>query len=333
MAGTIGHRYAGRGQELSALFGRSVQVEADAIVADGVRWPVVDDVIVTLEPARLPPRIGARLGAGGAAATTDFDPAIQRTFGDEWTHHGDVLTEHAEEFQRYFDLVDLDRLAGKRVADLGCGSGRWASFVAPRCDTLVVVDFSDAILVARENLRAHDNVIFVLGDVLDLPFGTDAFDLSYCLGVLHHLPVDALDACRRLAPLAPELLVYLYYGLDNRPRHFRAGLVAVTAARKRLSKVSDRRARDVLTWSITLGVYWPLARLGRLLPGRMGAAVPLGDTYGRSSVRRMRQDVEDRFFTGIEQRFTREQIAQLRDVFADVAISDGLPYWHFLCRR
>jgi len=317
--------YTGREAELADLFGaREVIVADDHLVVDGRRLPVVDDVIVALPSDRLP---------GGTGGET-YAPDVQRSFGAEWTAHPEILPEHRAEFDAYFDLVDLEQLRGARVADLGCGSGRWASFVAPHCDELVVVDFSDAIFVARRNLAEHRRTIFVMADVLDLPFRPDAVDFAYCLGVLHHLPVDALGACRRLAPLAPRLLVYLYYALDNRPWHFRLLLRPVTVARRVLSRVTGERTRAVLTWLIALTVYLPLALAGRAARRlRAGRFVPLGETYADSTVARMRQDVYDRFFTPIEQRFSRADIATLDDTFDRVAVSPGLPYWHFLCER
>lgn len=326
--------YEGREAELAAIFGATdVTVLDDAVEVDGRRLPVIDDVIVAVDPDRLPPRARAALGGTSTGATTsEFAEDIQYTFGEEWWAHGEVLPEHQREFDAYFDLVDLAGLADRRVFDLGCGSGRWASFVAPRCRSLVVVDFSDAIFVARRNLSDHENVVFVLGDVLDLPFTPGSADFAYCLGVLHHLPVDALDACRRLAPLAPELLVYLYYALDNRPAHYRLLLGAVTQVRRGLARIRSTRARNAASWLIAALVYWPLARLGRAL-GPRGKTIPLADTYGGSTLGRMRQDAYDRFFTRIEQRFSRAQIRELTDTFASVEISDGLPYWHFLLRR
>ena len=323
--------YDGRDAELADLFGATTVVVADDhLLVDGRRLEVVDDVIVALDAERLP----ARLRTGAVATGPAYAPDIQHTFGAEWTAHPDVLPEHQREFEAYFDLVDLDALADARVADLGCGSGRWASFVAPHCHTLVAVDFSEAIFVARDNLRAQPRTIFVLADVLDLPFRDDAFDFAYCLGVLHHLPVDALDACRRLARLSDDLLVYLYYALDNRPAYFRALLAPVTVVRRALARVSGEGARSVLTWVLTLTLYVPLAVLGRVA-ARLGVGryLPLGETYARSTVKRMRQDAYDRFFTGIEQRFSREQIRTLGDTFDEIEISEGLPYWHFRCRR
>ena len=321
-----GRYYEGREASLADIFGAaSVTVHDDHLVIDDRTVPVVGDVIVCLPDDRLPPRLAARTTSAGGG---EFDRDVQFTFGEEWSAHGEILPEHTDEFAAYFDLVDLDGLKDARVADLGCGSGRWATFVAPRCRELVLVDFSDAIFVARRNLEQHANVVFILGDVLQLPFRRGAFDLAYCLGVLHHTPVNALDATRRLAGMATTSLVYLYYALDNRPVHFRALFRVVDAVRRVLTRVRGRRSRAIISWTIAAGVYLPLSRLGRLIGARF---IPLADTYAGKSVKRMQQDAYDRFFTPIEQRFSRAEILSLSDTFDRVEVSPRLPYWHFLC--
>jgi hypothetical protein len=157
--------------------------------------------------------------------------------------------------------------------------------------------------------------------------------LAVCLGVLHHLPVNALDAARALRKYAPELLVYLYYALDNRPAYFRPLLAVVTAVRRWACRLRASVPREVLTWAIALSVYLPLIGVGHALrPVGAARRVPLYEAYTGKSLLRIRQDVYDRFFTPIEQRFTREEILTLRDSFREVMVSDGPPYWHFLCR-
>ena len=61
--------------------------------------------------------------------------------------------------------------------------------------------------------------------------------------------------------------------------------------------------------------------------------VPLYESYNGKGMERIRQDVYDRFFTSIEQRFSKKQIMELRDTFSDVIISEQLPYWHFICEK
>ncbi len=330
--------YAGKTESLRDLFGAAaVSVEPGRIRVDGRAFPVVDDVIILLEEPRLPPGVRRRIAAAGetdAPQSTAFAEDIQFTFGEEWRRFPEILPEHREEFLQYFDRVDTGSLAGKRVCDLGCGIGRWSWFLKDACRELVLVDFSEAIFVARRNLASAENVLYFLGDLKELPFRDDFADFLFCLGVLHHLPTDALEEVRALSRCSPVLLVFLYYALDNRPAYWRGLLSLAAGARLVLSKVRNSGARSWITWLLTLSVYLPLVGLGYLLrPLGLSRFVPLYDFYRGKSLLRIRQDVYDRFFTRIEQRFTKRRILSLADTFREVSVSDRPPYWHFLCRR
>lgn len=317
------NRYAGKTETLAALFGKSVTVTEDAVRVGDAVYPVIDDVIVLLPPERRP---------GAATADTAFAPDIQHTFGEEWKTYDAILPEHAAEFQRYFDLIDVNALGDARVADLGCGIGRWAHFLAPRCREIVLVDFSEAIFVAKRNLADRPNALFFMGDILALPFARGSFDFVYSLGVLHHLPAPCLDVVRALKPLAPRHLYFLYYALDNRPVYFRWLLTVVTGTRRLLCRVRGERARRVITKVLLWAVYLPLIALGRAadLVGA-GRRVPLYEFYRDRSRARIEQDVYDRFFTRIEQRVSRAEIGTLTDTYRAVTVSPDLPYWHFRC--
>jgi hypothetical protein len=65
----------------------------------------------------------------------------------------------------------------------------------------------------------------------------------------------------------------------------------------------------------------------------MGNLIPLYEGYRGNSLKRIEQDVYDRFFTQIEQRVTRKEIMSLKDTFSEIVISEGLPYWHFTCKK
>jgi SAM-dependent methyltransferase len=328
--------YSDKAGALADVFGAShVEVEEDNVVVDGTRFPVVDDVIVLLEPDQYTKHVTHLIDnspAVGPGTAGPFAADIQYTFGQEWQTHPDMLGEHESEFQNYFDLVQIDSLEDATVCDLGCGSGRWSYHLRHRCQQLILVDFSDAIFVARRNLRDCPTALFFMGDLTNLPFRAGFADLVVCLGVLHHLPVPALDAVRSLKPFARRGLFYLYYALDNRPFYFRLLLAPVSALRRLTARIRGQRMRDAVSWLLTLAVYMPIVLIGRLFNAvGLGKFVPLYETYGTKSVRRIRQDVYDRFFTRIEQRVDRASILGLRDTFASVTVSPNLPYWHFLC--
>src|SRR5947209_18925242 len=86
--------YLGEEQALAGIFGASsVVVHRDHIELDGLRFEVLDDVIVMLPSERLPAEAERRLTASGRRSdpAPGFAEDIQFTFGAEWTDHGTVL--------------------------------------------------------------------------------------------------------------------------------------------------------------------------------------------------------------------------------------------------
>ncbi len=304
---------------LQKIFGTSdLELQEHALRVGAQTFPIHQDVIDLLSSRHGP----------------HFAEDIQFTFGEEWKAHGEVRPEHAQEFAQYFDLVDLPSLQNKRVCDLGCGSGRWSTFLKDRCRELVLIDFSEGIYVARKNLQGADHCIFIRADLTQLPLADDFADFLFCLGVLHHLPVPCLEATRALRRLAPKQLIFLYYALDNRPFYFRVLLAIVTAVRMALARVRLPFLRKVFSLFGAVFLYLPLILMGHLLDWvGLGQAVPLYEFYKGKSLGRIQQDVYDRFFTRIEQRVSKAQILELKKDYAQVLVSEKLPYWHFLLVR
>jgi SAM-dependent methyltransferase len=266
----------------------------------------------------------------------NYDREVVDGFGEEWTRFnqgGLDETEAAALFERYFAIFPWDRLPAAAAGfDAGCGSGRWARFVAPRVGSLHCVDASEgALQVASANLARFDNCEFHLATVDSMPLDDGSLDFGYSLGVLHHIPdtASALRACvRKLKPGAP-FLVYLYYAFDNRPAWFRAIWKMSDYGRSVLSR-SPFRVRSLVCDALALGAYWPLARGARALE-MMGANVdnvPLS-AYRGQSFYVMRTDALDRFGTRLEQRFSREEIGRMMAAagLTDVTFHAGPPWW------
>jgi SAM-dependent methyltransferase len=266
----------------------------------------------------------------------NIDERVVEGFGEEWTRFDQADVGPAElrrTFDEYFAVFPWERLPPDAIGfDLGCGSGRWARFVAPRVGRLHCIDASAAALqVARRNLAAFTNCVFDQASVDALPLSDGSAHFGYSLGVLHHVPDTAagIRACaRKLAPGAP-LLLYLYYRFDNRPGWYSALWRLSDLPRRVISRLAagPRAAASSL---IALFVYWPLARFSRVVDaiGAPGHRLPL-HYYSRRSFYTMRTDALDRFGTALEQRFTRREIEQMmRDAgLRDIVFSDGPPYW------
>src|SRR3954471_18195319 len=219
------------------------------------------------------------------------DSDVVEGFGKEWTTFS-FGEKHAGElshiFASYFSIFPKETLTKAAVGfDAGSGSGRWAGFIAPLVGKLHCVDASsEALSVSKQNLEQYSNVEFHQASAGDLPFEAGSMDFGYSLGVLHHLPdtQSALAECARvLKPRAPFLL-YLYYAFDNRPGWFRAVWRVSDLGPAILCRLPF--ALQSLTCNIiAVTVYWPLARLSRLLEaiGFNVDAVPLS-IYGRRSL-------------------------------------------------
>lgn len=244
----------------------------------------------------------------------NIDSKVVAGFGDEWSRF-DQSRLSADElqsiFDEYFGIFPWESLPADAVGfDLGCGSGRWAKLVAPRVGLLHLIEPSDAINVARRNLRDEPNCEFHQKPVDEIPLADDSCDFGYSLGVLHHVPdtEDGLRKCvAKLKPGAP-FLVYLYYRFDNKPVWFKALWRVTDLVRSVVSKLPFglRYAASQILAGL---VYWPLARTSKILE-KLRLRVdnlPLSQ-YRNKSFYTMQTDALDRFGTRLERRFTKAEI-------------------------
>lgn len=270
------------------------------------------------------------------APGSNYDPDVLEGFGSEWSRFDQQAMGDAEAlelFTRYFARFPWSTLPERATGfDAGCGSGRWARFVAPRVGALYCVDGSRAALaVANRNLAAHTNCTFHLATIDSMPLTDGSMDFGYSLGVLHHIPdtQSALKACvKTLKPGAPFLL-YLYYAFDNRPAWFRLIWRASDVLRALLSRCPFR-LKSLVCDLCALTMYWPLARMARALEG-MGRSVdnfPLS-AYRNQSFYVMRTDALDRFGTRLEKRFTRAEMRVMMEQagLTDIQFNEESPYW------
>lgn len=289
--------------------------------------------------AKAPPVTIARMGEGLAESQSgqgNVDLRVVRAFGDEWTRfRNDSLSddELAAMFGVYTAIFPWDDLPDDPVGfDAGCGSGRWARLVAPKVGHLHCVDASEAALnVARQTLANDLNVEFHLEDISNMSLADDSCDFGYSLGVLHHVPDTELATRSCVAKLKPgaPFLVYLYYDPEDGGALRRALLRLVTGGRYVVSRL-PRRLKMLVTDSIALAVYLPLAGLARFLEriGRDPSAVPLFQ-YRERSLLVMRNDALDRFGTRLEKRFSRDEVRCLLEQagLERVMFSEDPPWW------
>ncbi|MCX7641866.1 MAG: class I SAM-dependent methyltransferase [Elusimicrobiales bacterium] len=312
---------------LKEIFDSSyVEIADSFIILNEKKYNIINDVIIIHDDL-----------INSKQNSLKYSLNVQKSFSHEWeTYHKILDDEHKKEFEMYFDIVDKKLIKNKRIADLGCGIGRWSYFLKDIAKELILIDFSTSIFIARKNFQKQTNVMFFMADITRLPFKKNFADFIFSLGVLHHIPQDTFTEIKKISEYAPVSLIFLYYNLDNRPVIWKVILKFVTLIRSILSKTENKKIKIVITKIITYTCYLPLINIGKLAEKffSKGKIIPLYEFYKNKTIERIEQDVYDRFFTSIEKRFSRKEIENnLKNCFTKIIFSEKLPYWHFLLIR
>jgi 2-polyprenyl-3-methyl-5-hydroxy-6-metoxy-1,4-benzoquinol methylase len=119
------------------------------------------------------------------AATIQHEPGTLEFFKE---HERLRLESEPAELQR--ELYEWDRHAGKRLLDVGCGTGYVASLYARGGATVTAVDIAErSVELTRQRLKLlHLTADVRVANAEALPFADGSFDVVSSFGVLHHTP-------------------------------------------------------------------------------------------------------------------------------------------------
>ncbi len=88
--------------------------------------------------------------------------------------------------------IDFSKISGKKILDIGTGSGWMAIVLAKRGYEVVSIDIDEGALQrAIETARAEDvadNIIFKKDDATRIAFPADCFDAAFSFDSMHHMP-------------------------------------------------------------------------------------------------------------------------------------------------
>jgi ubiquinone/menaquinone biosynthesis C-methylase UbiE len=118
-------------------------------------------------------------------------------------------------------LARLGASEAATVLDAGCGPGNLVPELARRYRHVCAMDASPRMVeIARSSTAGCDNVSYHVGDIEELPFADDVFDVVCSAGVIEYLPSleRALDEMRRV--LRPGGLLVLPTTNAAAPAHW-----------------------------------------------------------------------------------------------------------------
>lgn len=159
----------------------------------------------------------------------------------------DPITKYL--FKKRFYLVD-DYLRNESSArfskalDVGCGIGFLLPLLASYADEVVALDYSAPVMEYARFMAKKRNLnttSFVQGDIIDLPFEDDSFDLVVCMSVLEHFkdPKIPLSELKRVLKAGGILIAG--YPSETLLFHFlHTKASRIMPKRKKIQKIFDK---------------------------------------------------------------------------------------------
>lgn len=266
---------------------------------------------------------------------TNLDIKTVKSFGDEWSHFDQSLMSDKESykiFKNYFSIFPWKKLSKSAEGfDMGCGTGRWATYVAPRVKKLHCIDPSAAIHVAKKKLNKFKNIQFHQKSLDQTGLKKNSQDFGYLLGVLHYVPdaSSAIKSCVKLLKPGAPILLYIYYSLDNRPFWFKCIWTISNFLRIIISRL-PKFLNFLICDFIALFVYFPLAKISLFFQyvGLDFENFPLY-FYRNRSFYVMRTDSRDRFGTPLEKRYSKKEIYHMmkKAGLEKIKFKNTVPFW------
>ncbi len=126
----------------------------------------------------------------------------------------EAYAEHLEKetesyFARYMRLIEQYARGAENVLDLGCGTGLSSLMLSRVKRRVVGMDLSEFFLRRGGPLRKNPNLSLLSGDMLELPFANESFDLIGTYLVISFLPniPQALDEMVRVLRPGGSVLI------------------------------------------------------------------------------------------------------------------------------
>jgi len=237
---------------------------------------------------------------------TDKTRATSERFGHGWVAAGlpqpvtSPIPYHLHLMQQALGAPPFTGL----VLDAGAGEGIDLASVGlmPGCRAVGVELSNGGIRATAARISTVPHASLVQGNVLAMPFRSEAFDNAYSYGVVHHTvdPQAAVREIVRTVKPGGNVLIYVYEDFDRRGIHWQLALKLVNAFRRPISELSPATIRRVCV------LLAPLVFVACTMPSRYflwAKRFPYPATQN-PTMKSLIPDLYDRFAAPIEERYS-----------------------------
>lgn len=142
-----------------------------------------------------------------------IDKGSTERFGYEWNRYNKVIPEYELQFLKWVFPLTKEDFKGKRILDAGCGIGRnsyWPLIYGAK--DVFAFDYDPrTVEVSKRNLARFKNTKVIYMSIYDLK-EKDKFDISFSIGVVHHLekPREAIKNLVNATKKGGRVLIWVY---------------------------------------------------------------------------------------------------------------------------
>jgi SAM-dependent methyltransferase len=117
---------------------------------------------------------------------------VQQQWNDVWSSDSIQRNMAKLDYPEYWDIFDKFIPKNGRLLEAGCGLGKWINYFYSRNYNITGLDYSDVAVNELQKFNEHFKV--QLGDITNIPFENESFDVYLSFGVLEHLEDDNMLA-------------------------------------------------------------------------------------------------------------------------------------------
>ncbi|MBO4643357.1 MAG: methyltransferase domain-containing protein [Alphaproteobacteria bacterium] len=243
-------------------------IEGYLINKDGYKYKITDG---------LPDMIYDEVYVGDSVFARNYYTGISETY-DEYLHITFDLYKDSPENTRGFMVNLLELKDTDNVLEVSAGTGKDSEVILPKITKghLTLLDLTPAMLFkAQKNLEKFQNVDYVAGTALSLPFPDNYFDKLYCFTGVGHFP----DRKRALKEMARVVKVggRVVFSEKNIPLWLRDTTYGKICANNNPMFLQDAPLADIPVEARNLGIRWILGNVHYVVDYTVGDGEPTGN--------------------------------------------------------
>ena len=174
---------------------------------------------------------------------------FQKTQLDSYTN-----TTMSEDRIRTALPMPLESIKGLKIIEAGSGAGRFTEVLLKYGAIVYSFDLSNAVSANFANNMPHKNLTIFQGDIEDIPFNDNFFDISICLGVMQHTR-DFSKSLKEISRVTRAGGIISFDHYKTHIGHYTSLYLVYWMIIKRIPKKFQLRVTNFLT-KIFFPVHW-----------------------------------------------------------------------------